>query len=168
MKATTMPTHPHILALDLATVTGWCQLASGVITSGSQTFARHPGNRTRGPDHIGASHAMFDNWLKDRLRQPRPQVVVYEDAGFFKSGAAVQMCVGLRGIMLAQCAKLDIPLVGYSPSSIKKFWTGRGNADKDDMVAATRSRMPLIDLVDDNESDAIAMLHYHLSLTNKP
>jgi Holliday junction resolvasome RuvABC endonuclease subunit len=159
-----MSTHPIIHAFDLATTTGWALTASGIITSGSQCFARHPGNKSRGRDHLGASHGMFDNWLREQLREPRPTEVVYEQAGFFKSAAAVQICVGFRGILLAHCAKLDIPVFSYSPTSVKKFWAGKGNADKDDMVAATLIRCPGIDLTDDNEADSLALLHLHMSL----
>lgn len=158
----TYPAHLHCLALDLATVTGFARVANSVLTTGSQTFARHHGNKTRGADHHGASHGYFDNWLREQLRQPLPTAVIYEDAGFFKSRDAVQICVGLRGILLAQTAKLDIPVYSYAPMTVKKYWAGTGKADKDDMVAATLIKFPEIDLTDNNEADAIALLHLHL------
>ena len=158
----------RILALDLATVTGWAVIASTVLTSGSQSFARHHGNKRRQPDHLGTSHAMFDNWLAEQLRGPRLDAVVYEGAaGFFKSAAAVQICFGFRGILLAQTAKAGIPVFSYAPSSVKKFWAKSGAADKDQMRAATLLNLPDIDPTDDNECDALALLHLHLhSLTS--
>lgn len=162
------PTTLRILALDLATITGHATLASGIVTSGSQSFARHHGNKSRQPDHIGVSHAMFSNWLAEQLSGPRLDHVVYEDAGFFKSAAAVQICVGFRGILLAQTARASIPVFAYAPSSVKKFWAKSGAADKDQMAAATFINLPHYEPqpVDANEHDALALLHLHLHSLN--
>jgi crossover junction endodeoxyribonuclease RuvC len=45
---------------------------------------------------------------------------------------------------------------------IKKFWTGRGNVTKEDMVAETRARG--FDPVDGNEAIALALLHWRVIL----
>lgn len=159
----TYPTQLHLLALDMATTCGYARLASGVVTSGSQCFERHKGNKSRGPDHVGASHAMFDNWLTEQLRGPKIDGVIYEQAGHFKSAAAVQICVGFRGVLLAKCAKHNLPMFSYSPSALKKFFTGNGRADKDMMLRAAQLKFPHESWVDDNCVDAFALLHMHLA-----
>lgn len=151
------PSDLRLLALDMATRCGFATLTGGVLTSGSQSFAR--GARS----HPGTPHGLFDNWLRGALQQHKPDLVIYESAGFFRSGDAVQICVGMRGVMLAQTAKLGIPVVDYSPTSVKLFWAGGGRAEKSEIMAATRRRCPQIRFADDNESDAIALLHLHLS-----
>ena len=153
----------RILALDMATTTGYAILASDVLTSGSQCFAKQAATKTRAAAHVGASHAMFDNWLTEMLHGPRYDEIVYEMAGFFKSAAAVQVCVGFRGILLAHAAKHNIPLYSYSPSAVKKFWTGKGTAKKPEMIARTKREYPNLDITDDNECDAIALLNLHLT-----
>jgi Holliday junction resolvasome RuvABC endonuclease subunit len=50
---------------------------------------------------------------------------------------------------------------GYSPAELKKFATGKGNANKAAMVAAISARYGPVS--DDNEADAIALLHLALS-----
>lgn len=157
-----LPTNLRALALDMASITGWAVLASGVLTSGSRDFRRHAGNKSRGRDHIGASHAMFSNWLDEMCVAPRFDHVIYEDAGFFKSAAAVQICVGLRGVLLAKCAKLDIPIFCYAPASVKKFFTSNGRAEKSEMMAVCRKRWPDLILSDENEADALALMTLHL------
>lgn len=158
----TYPANLSVLALDIATVTGWCRLSQGVLTSGSRDFRRSlHGAGSRGPDHVGASHAMFLNWLDGVC----PDQFVYEDAGFFKSAAAVQICVGFRGILLAHAARLNVPVFSYAPMTIKKFWTGKGTAQKDDMMRVSRQRFPDLTVCDNNEADAIALLHLHLART---
>ena len=52
----------------------------------------------------------------------------------------------------------DVPVVMLSPGEVKKFATGKGNADKAAMIAAARARG--FSPADDNEADAIAILHW--------
>lgn len=157
-----MNAYERVLSLDLATTTGWALSASGIIDSGSQNFQRLPPTKTRAAQHVGESHAMLYRWLSGKLSDDKPTLIVYEGAGYFKSAAAAQLCIGFRGIMLMQAARLGIPMVSYAPKEVKKFWVGNGNADKPMMMAETRRRCPDLDLTDDNESDAIALLHLHL------
>ena len=49
-----------------------------------------------------------------------------------------------------------MPYEGVPVGTIKRFATGRGNADKAAMIAAIRARG--YDPVDNNEADAIALL----------
>ena len=45
---------------------------------------------------------------------------------------------------------------GVGVGTVKKAWTGKGNAKKAEMIAAARQRG--IKVVDDNEADAVAIL----------
>jgi len=47
-----------------------------------------------------------------------------------------------------------VPYEGVPVGTIKRHATGKGNADKDAMIAAARGFSP----ADDNEADAIALL----------
>ena len=63
---------------------------------------------------------------------------------------------GFMGHLTAFCEEYKIPYDGVPVGTIKKFWTGKGNASKDEMLeeAVRRGWSP----VDDNEADAIAIL----------
>ncbi|GAB4112596.1 MAG: hypothetical protein Fur0019_19060 [Tibeticola sp.] len=50
------------------------------------------------------------------------------------------------------------PVQGVPVGTIKKHATGRGNAGKDQVIIAVRSRGHAP--VDDNEADALALLHW--------
>lgn len=50
-----------------------------------------------------------------------------------------------------------VPYQGIPVQEIKKFWTGKGNANKDAMVAEAVRRG--FNPADDNEADALALLH---------
>lgn len=154
----TYPTGQHILALDMATCCGWSRLSRvGELYSGSQSFKRHANQ------HPGASLAMFSNWLRETLNLHCPTSVIFEDAGFFKSAMAVEICVGMRGILLAATANKNIPVHRYAPMTVKKFFTGSGKSDKHAMMKECARRWPERVIVDSNESDALALLHLHLA-----
>ena len=63
---------------------------------------------------------------------------------------------GFLGMLTAWCEEHDVPYEGVPVGTIKRYATGKGNADKAKMVAAIQARgfRP----ADDNEADAIALL----------
>lgn len=65
------------------------------------------------------------------------------------------------GQLTAWCELHQVPYQGVPVATIKKHATGKGNAGKDEMVATARSRghQP----GDDNEADALAILHWALA-----
>lgn len=155
----------RLLSLDLATTCGWASLGGGVITSGSQCFARLPATKSRPAQHQGEPYAQFHRWLAGKLRDDKPDVVVYEEVCRWQGYSAAHCFGGYRGHMFALAAGHGIPCVGYSPGEIKSFWCGKGNADKDAMMVETRRRFPSLELTDSNEADALAILHLHLDRT---
>ncbi|MFP5382262.1 MAG: hypothetical protein ACLGG4_08355, partial [Gammaproteobacteria bacterium] len=56
------------------------------------------------------------------------------------------------------CEHHGVPYQGVPVGTIKKHVTGKGNASKDEMMAAMRARGYLP--TDDNEADALALLHW--------
>ena len=65
---------------------------------------------------------------------------------------------GFLATLTAWCEHHQIPYQGVPVGTIKKHATGKGNASKDEVVAAVRARghQP----ADDNEADALALLHW--------
>lgn len=158
--------HPNqsarVLALDLATTAGFALIASGVITSGSQYF----GHRVKkGQPHppAGLQFAQFENWLKERIRDDKPEAIAYEEVFRWMSSSAAHCFCGFRAIMLKEAIRAGIPCFAYSPTTIKKYWTGTGSAKKELMMETTLMRFPDLDLTDSNEADALAILFLHLS-----
>lgn len=95
----------------------------------------------------------------------RPDLVVFEGLVVFRGNAVLQLA-GL-GYMV----RCDYDLAGYQlfdipPSTLKKFATGRGHAEKSEMITAARLYLGY-DGFDDNEADALWLLqsvlqHYRL------
>jgi len=167
------PTHiggipVRILALDLSTQTGFATLANGVITHGVADFTRYKGCKSRPAEHEGRTYLNFQRWLRERIALDKPSWIVFEEPmGNFKSAAARNVIVGLRGILLSTAAYYDLPLSGIAQTKLKKWATGKGNAKKPDMLAAARRRWPKEKFVCDNDADAFLLLQCYLeSLTS--
>jgi Holliday junction resolvasome RuvABC endonuclease subunit len=67
---------------------------------------------------------------------------------------------GFLATLTAWCEHHQIPYQGVPVGTIKKHATGKGNASKDDMIAAIRLRG--FQPTDDNEADALALLLWAL------
>ena len=79
-----------ILALDLATRTGWAVVRDGrVVESGVQTFDKRRGESN------GVLFLRARKWLSEFGQSSPPDLVAYEQA-HFRGGAATEICVGLQ------------------------------------------------------------------------
>ena len=61
---------------------------------------------------------------------------------------------GLRWIIKREIVHAGIPFVEISPSKLKKFATGKGNASKHEMTVAAVRRFVDVEFGDDNQVDA--------------
>jgi Holliday junction resolvasome RuvABC endonuclease subunit len=68
---------------------------------------------------------------------------------------------GFLATLTAWCEHHQIPYAGVPVGSIKRHATGKGNATKGDMISAVRALGH--DPADDNEADALALLHFALA-----
>lgn len=137
-----------ILGLDVATKTGWCLMRGGkVYESGVQDFSKRRGESN------GAMYLRFRTWFKSLLLNHQIKIVIYEYT-FSKSQAASEILTNLRGRIQEECAALSVEFAAVPATTLKKWATGKGNADKDQMMAravAYLGRPP----IDDNEADAV-------------
>lgn len=145
---------PTILALDLATSTGWALLKNGTTRSGSVSF---PVARGESP---GARFRRFRAWLLGRVAAERPEVIAFERPMAVKSGAAAQVLYGLSAVVLEVAEGAGIDTLTVAPSVLKKHATGRGNADKRAMTTAAAIRWKRPGLDQDDEADALWVLDW--------
>jgi len=140
------------LALDLATVTGWAVESCGLVTSGTVSFRGH---RSAGD---GARYLKFRRWLREVIETEKPRAVFYEEVRRHLGTDAAHVYGGLVATLQMECEVREIPYLGIPVGTIKKKATGRGNAQKADMIAAARSRWPDQTIADDNQADALWIL----------
>lgn len=65
---------------------------------------------------------------------------------------------GLWWLVCARLTGMNLPVVEVPPSTLKKFLTGKGNAPKDQVLAATIRRFPDVDVSGNDEADALGLL----------
>lgn len=157
----------NILALDLATKTGWAiRMRDGTVKHGVINMRAKP------DAHQGQRWLNFRSELVALLSNHQIQAVGFEQIDNFapmkrKGGgvsipsSAIITMAGCRAHLEAVCAVNRIDLTGHHIGSIKKNWTGAGNAKKDMMVAEAfkRGYKP----ADDNSADALAILDLMLA-----
>lgn len=149
-------TQSTILALDLGTTTGWALRGhDGLITTGTASFK--PGRYDGG----GMRYLRFTNWLTelDRLSGPI-SAIWFEEVRRHAGTDAAHVYGGLMASLTSWGELRGIPYEGVPVGTIKRHATGHGNAPKHAMIAAAHARgyRP----ADDNEADAIAILHWAL------
>lgn len=146
-----------VLALDLGTTTGWA-LRSGdnSITSGTESFKPH---RFEGG---GMRFLRFKRWLTE-VKQTSDGIdaVYFEEVRRHLGVDAAHAYGGFMAHLTAWCEHHQIPYQGVPVGTIKKHATGKGNTNKDEMIAAMKARGHSPS--DDNEADALALLHYALT-----
>lgn len=100
--------------------------------------------------------------LRGKLREIHTaaplDVVFYEAARHAASNGALIVQAELQGVIKLFCEENKIDYRGVSPSEIKKFATGKGNANKQAMIDAAKAQG--WDVQDDNEADARWLLKY--------
>ncbi len=153
-KAT--PTIPSILALDLGSTTGWAVRTSRCrILHGTAEFRP---NRYEGG---GMRYLRFGKWLDQTLEVTGGiDAVYFEEVRRHIGTDAAHTYGGFLAALTSWCEAKGIAYQGVPVGTIKRFATGKGNADKQAMVAAIRERG--FEPGDDNEADAIAILLWAL------
>ena len=151
---------PILLCLDLGTTTGWAlHMPPHRIISGSQSFKPQ---RFEGG---GMRYLRFEHWLGEvssltGYLSGKLDAVHFEEVRRHCGVDAAHAYGGFLAHLTAWCERQKIPYQGIPVGTIKKFITGKGNASKDQVIAAVKAlgHSP----TDDNEADALALLHLAL------
>jgi Holliday junction resolvasome RuvABC endonuclease subunit len=145
-----------ILALDPATKCGWAH-SSGLSGVWDLSIKRDESAGMR----LIRLRAELDKFLHvHRESNLGVDLVVYEAVRNMAPGgrgASVVQAM-IQGVIVLWCEDHGINYRGYSPNQIKKQATGKGNASKDNVLAAACMRWPKLDIIDDNHADALWLL----------
>ena len=143
-----------------------------------------PGIGSRHPDRLGTARPRWrsDQWIGIlqaaalrgwRHALPAIQTLAHRDQTVLRTASTPctsRRCAATPGSMrytptaaswptlTAWCEHHQIPYQGVPVGTIKKHATGKGNANKDQMISAARLRGHAP--ADDNEADAIALFHW--------
>ena len=150
-----MAANKRILALDLGTTTGWAVGYPGNVMSGVWNLKPQ---RFEGG---GMRFVRFHEHLHKLVQALGFHEVVFEEVRAHKGVDAAHVYGGLMATLTRWCEETGTPYAGVPVGEIKKYWTGKGNANKSQMIAAAEALG--FKPVDDNEADALALLHLKLS-----
>ena len=132
----------RILALDIATKTGWKTETS----SGVWDFKLKRG------ESYGMRVVKFKAAVREMIKLENINIVSYErPAGLHKS--SIMVASEMVGVLQDLCIEQGIDITNYTSKEIKQFATGKGNAGKPLMI---EKAMDLgYNVIDDNHADAI-------------
>jgi Holliday junction resolvasome RuvABC endonuclease subunit len=138
----------RLLALDISFSTGWACSDGG---SGVMNFP-NDAKATVDPRYY-----LFHHWVRDLVNDIEPDVIYIEkpNARYYYAACAL---FGMRGILYSVAAINNCRIEEVSPSSIKIYATGKGNAKKIDMVNALAVKYPDLVIINDDHADAIHMM----------
>ena len=145
-------TQGAILALDLGTSTGWALRTPDDFTSSGTVLLKH----TR-YDGGGMRFLRFRRWLEDVDQDAGPiEAIYFEEVRRHAGTDAAHIYGGLLAVLSAWCEEHLVAYQGVPVGTIKRFITGKGNANKAAVIAAVQAKG--FSPADDNEADAIAIL----------
>ena len=143
-----------LLCIDLGTSTGWAvRTATGSIISGTAHFKPQ---RFEGG---GMRYLRFRGWLTEtKSGLGAIDAIYFEEVRRHAGVDAAHAYGGFLAHLTAWCEHHGLPYQGVPVGTIKRFATGKGNADKNAVIAAIRKRGHAPE--DDNEADALALLYW--------
>lgn len=144
-----------VLALDLGTKCGFAVGSDSHMISG--TWNLKPSRWDGG----GMVYVKFRARLDEIRGAYGIGMVAYEEVRRHAGTDAAHRYGGLMATLTAWCEEHDIPYQSTPVGTIKKHFTGKGNAPKELMIAECEKRG--FQPCDDNEADAIALFDYVLS-----
>lgn len=144
-------TRSQILALDIATTTGYYSLHGSGTWNFSEKLARNKGKQ----------HKAFRDTLIDCITTHGIRKIVAEDVSVNKHFTDIKKLSEFRGILLEVCDELCLPEPEFvNVSALKKFATGNGRATKPEMMAACVNHYRFRPATHD-EADAFLLFHYY-------
>jgi|SRR3990167_4028769 len=119
-----------ILALDVATHTGWATATA----SGVWDFS------LKRDESSGMRLVRFKSKLAEICSLEGINMVVFEQVAGFHKGAII-VAAELIGVLKSFCEENKIEYRSFAATAIKKFACGKGNAGKPIMIAAAKEKL---------------------------
>ena len=155
-----------ILALDLATRSGWAAGAAGARpVAGSVTLPRGGG-----PGQLGAVNAALADALRDLLTLHKPETVIFEAPAMHMAGRSphtARLLIYLAGVVELMAYRWEVRCFEAQVQTVRsKLGIRKAETDRDWKQAVIRWCVKQgHDPRDDNQADALALLAYaHMTL----
>lgn len=165
----------NTLSLDLGRSTGWSIAKEGlVIDSGTILLATKnedvEQHKQNGDRFYDIRFKRLIDFITDKALSHDIRRIVFEDVLFASSAKQVQLWTTFRAAIWATVYNYPNRLQAFcvAVGTLKMFATGRGDAEKSDMLAALKAKnlftSTSLDKMDDNEVDAIWLSLYAMEV----
>ena len=155
----------NILALDLGTKTGYAlRRRDGRVQHGTVNFTPRKGWSE------GQKWVRYRAWLASIMRDEQIHRVAYElvirhEVKGRPLWDAAHAYGAFQAITHMVCDSFNVDAIGVNLATVKKSFTGSGRAKKEDMMVQAKARG--FKVVDDNDADALAILHWAVDQERK-
>ena len=107
-------------------------------------------------------HRQFYLTLKEFITKHHIKIIAAEDVNVGTRFMTLRKLSEFRGVLYELCAELNVPIVFFNVSNIKKWATGDGRADKKKMMEYAIKRWHIDPEGDDNVGDACHIYFYFI------
>ena len=136
----------------------------GVVeAAGSRLTAIHFGTLRNPPSRplSGCLLALQDG-IAELVAAHRPDTVAIEGVFFAKNVHTTRVLGEARGAIIAQCARLGLPVFEYEPRRVKQAVVGQGGAVKEQVQRMVMTLLHLPEAPAEDAADALAIALCHL------
>ena len=96
---------------------------------------------------------VIKNTIKEIIVSFGIDMIAMEGMAFGAKGRAIFDIGGLSHLLREAFIELEKPFIIVPPATLKKFWTGKGNANKEMMINAAKDKGERITIFEKNEFD---------------
>jgi crossover junction endodeoxyribonuclease RuvC len=121
--------------------------------------------RSAASDSLAKRVLEIGRGIREMLEEYRPGLMAVEQVfSFGKNPKTALLMAHARGAILLVAAELDIPVLHYTPTHIKKLLTGNGRASKEQIQHAIKNELGMEEILEPNDvadASAVALCLYH-------
>jgi len=111
---------------------------------------------------LSACLLFLENEIEKLIREHEPQVVAIEGIFYAKNVKTMMILSHARGAIIAQCARLGLPVYEYEPRRVKLAVAGNGSAQKEQVQKMVKTLLFLQQEPQNDAADALAIAIAHL------
>lgn len=158
---TVIPRACRVLGVDTSlrsTGVGVVEAAGSRMASMHHGILRNPPGRS-----LSACLLAIEDGIAGLIADHHPDVVAVEGIFYAKYVRTTLLLGHARGVVLAQCARLGVPVYEYEPRRVKQAVVGQGGASKEQIqrMVSVLLRLPEPPAEDAADALALAICHLH-------
>lgn len=141
----------------------------GIVESaGSKLIPIHKETiKTRQGTPLSACLVAIRDRISELIETFRPDAIAIESVFYAKNAKTAMLLCHARGVVIAQCAAMAIPVFEYEARRVKSAVVGYGNAEKEQVQRMVRSILNLTEIPQNDEADALALATTHLNCRSR-